>query len=280
MLLARPLKLGLDYFPLDVNIDDNVELLEAECGLEGFAILVKLWQKIYSNSYYIEWNEDIELLFSRKINADRNKVNSVVNACLRRNIFDKDMYDKYSILTSRGIQKRYVLACSSSKRKSIVFEERFLLLEGELTRLITELIPLTQEESTQRKGKESKVKEIKELQEDSSSFSSHDELSATEEKDNKDFKELAQLYQKCGFQVNGLTPQWLEEILNVYGFEWCKNAIEESEKRGKRTKKYVEAILQNWNKNGGMKLGGEQTGSIASNGGANKKYDVSRFINQ
>ena len=56
--MARPLKTGLDYFPLDVSFDDNIELLEAEEGLEGFAILIKLWQKIYSNGYYIEWNED------------------------------------------------------------------------------------------------------------------------------------------------------------------------------------------------------------------------------
>ncbi len=64
--MARPLKIGLDYFPLDVSFDDNIELLEAEEGLEGFAILIKLWQKIYSNGYYIEWNDDCLLLFCKK----------------------------------------------------------------------------------------------------------------------------------------------------------------------------------------------------------------------
>ena len=46
--MARPSKIGLDYFPLDVTVEDSIELLEAECGLSGFAILIKLWQKIYS----------------------------------------------------------------------------------------------------------------------------------------------------------------------------------------------------------------------------------------
>lgn len=77
----------------------------------------------------------------------------------------------------------------------------------------------------------------------------------------KEFKELATLYQKCGFKVNGLTPDWINDIKKEYGFEWCKNAFLIAEKRGKLTKSYVEGILQNWRRDGGMKLGGEQSGA-------------------
>lgn len=89
------LKIGLDYFPLDVRFDDEIELLEAEEGLTGFAILIKLWQKIYSNGYYIEWNDDSILLFCKNINSEKTKVISVVNTCLRRNLFNKKLFDKY-----------------------------------------------------------------------------------------------------------------------------------------------------------------------------------------
>lgn len=160
--MGRPLKTGLDYFPLDVNLDDDIELIEAECGIEGFAIIVKLWQKIYSNSYYINWEDDNALLFSRKINSGLNLVNSVVNCCLRRNLFNKLLNKKYKILTSEGIQKRYVRACSDSKRKNIIFKKEYCLLTPEFTELITEFTGLTQEESTQTKVKESKVEETKE----------------------------------------------------------------------------------------------------------------------
>jgi Domain of unknown function (DUF4373) len=159
--MARPLKIGLDYFPLDVSIDDNVELLEAEEGLEGFAILVKIWQKIYSNGYFIEWNEDSSLLFCKKINADKTKVNSVINTCLRRNLFNKKIYDKYKILTSCGIQKRFITACYQSKRKSISVISEYILVNSEFTELITEFTQLNTELSTQSKVKESKVKESK-----------------------------------------------------------------------------------------------------------------------
>lgn len=77
----------------------------------------------------------------------------------------------------------------------------------------------------------------------------------------KEFKELATLYQKCGFKVNGLTPDWIQDIKKEHGFEWCKNAFLIAEKRGKLTKSYVEGILRNWNSNGGMKLGGGADGT-------------------
>jgi DNA replication protein DnaD len=77
----------------------------------------------------------------------------------------------------------------------------------------------------------------------------------------KEFKELAALYQKCGFKVNGLTPDWIQDIKKEYSFEWCKNAFLIAEKRGKLTKSYVEGILKNWNNDGGMKLGGGQGGT-------------------
>ena len=70
----------------------------------------------------------------------------------------------------------------------------------------------------------------------------------------ENFSELAKLYQQVIGQPNGLTADWIKTLLNEYGFSWVKNAMLEAEKRGKRTKKYVEGILQNWKANGGMKL--------------------------
>lgn len=70
----------------------------------------------------------------------------------------------------------------------------------------------------------------------------------------EELKELAQLYQKCGFDINGLTPDWLLDLKQKYSFEWTKNALLEAERQGKRTKKYVEGILSNWKAKGGMTL--------------------------
>lgn len=126
--MARPLKSGVDYFPMDVDEDDKIELLEAKHGLEGYAILIKLWKKIYKEGYFISWNEDIEMLFAKRINSSIELINSVVNECLRRNLFNKELYEKYKILTSHGIQQRYFKICKDCKRKNINIINEYILI--------------------------------------------------------------------------------------------------------------------------------------------------------
>lgn len=127
--MARPIKQGLDYFPLDVNLDDKIELLEAECGLQGFAIIIKLFQKIYNQGYFIKWTEDDQLLFAKKINTELTTVNSVITVALKREIFNKEMYENYGILTSKGIQRRFFEICKQLKRKGIEVNSKYLLIK-------------------------------------------------------------------------------------------------------------------------------------------------------
>ena len=57
--MARPRKIGLDYFALDCRDNEKIKLIQAEFGLKGFAIVVKLLQKIYGElGYYCEWDEE------------------------------------------------------------------------------------------------------------------------------------------------------------------------------------------------------------------------------
>ncbi len=125
--MGRPQKTGLDYFPLDVHMDDSVELLEVDYGLKGFAILIKLYQKIYNNGYYINAAEREIKLLSRYINVDVELLNNVINATIKYKIFNKKLYNKYQILTSQGIQKRYLFA--TERRLEVDFIKEFLLLE-------------------------------------------------------------------------------------------------------------------------------------------------------
>lgn len=119
---------GIPYFPLDVYADDKIRLIEAEFGLKGFAIIVKLYQKIYGGfGYYCEWTNDVGLLFSQDVCEGYSSVSEIVSAAIRRGIFDKDLYEKYQILTSRGVQKRYFSAVS--RRKQINVKSEYLLVE-------------------------------------------------------------------------------------------------------------------------------------------------------
>ena len=120
--MARPQKEGLDYFPLDTEMDDKVKLIDAKFGVAGFGVLIKLWQIIYDNGYYIKWTEKELLLYKTRINADINLINDVINECLRWGIFDNELYEAYSILTSSGIQKRYFEAVKRRTEITLVNE--------------------------------------------------------------------------------------------------------------------------------------------------------------
>lgn len=129
--MARPKKDGLEYFPLDTDMDqdDKVRLIEAEHGMLGFGILVKLFMKIYKEGYYYEWGEMQQLLFSRSINVDINKVIAVINSCLKWNLFDNNLFEQHGILTSKGIQRRYAKA--TSRRNNVKVAKEYWLLPQE-----------------------------------------------------------------------------------------------------------------------------------------------------
>lgn len=172
--MARPQKEGLDYFPLDVDIDqdDKVQLIEARFGITGFAIVIKLFMKIYKEGYYYEWTEKEQLLFSKRINVDINLVNDVINECIKWGLFDSTLYEKYKILTSKGIQRRYLEATCRRKQVELI-KEYYLIDSSKYSNVVFVSInsvnvnnnphsdKVNDDNNPQSKVKESKVKESK-----------------------------------------------------------------------------------------------------------------------
>lgn len=130
--MARTAKTGLDYFPLDVDMDEKIELVEARHGIVGFGIIIKLYQAIYKNGYYVSVDEERLLLFSKRINVDINRVIDVIEDAARWGIFSAEIHKKHKILTSCGIQKRYISA--TTRRNEIEFYEHLLLVRDVRTR--------------------------------------------------------------------------------------------------------------------------------------------------
>lgn len=125
--MARPIKQGVDYFPLDCHMNDEMKLIQAEFGLVGYAVVIKLWQKIYSGKgYYTEWGRDVALMFAQANSVGGNVVQEVVRSCLNRGIFDQRMFETYGILTSDGIQERFAEA--TERRTFVKADRRYLLI--------------------------------------------------------------------------------------------------------------------------------------------------------
>ena len=64
--MARPIKEGLDYFPLNVNLSGKIEYIQCMYGKLGEMVIISLWQKIYQKSYYVKYDEMSPLVFSKE----------------------------------------------------------------------------------------------------------------------------------------------------------------------------------------------------------------------
>jgi hypothetical protein len=164
--MARPVKEGLTYFNLDVDFfeDPKILFVEESHGIKGVFIAIKLLTWIYRNGYYIEWNDDMALLFSKRVGngVSHSLASDVVSVLVKRKFFDEDIFNKYSILTSKGIQQRWQKVIQDCKRKASI-NSLYDLVNSVLSEFPPEETTPEQEETTQRKEKKSKEKKSKEL---------------------------------------------------------------------------------------------------------------------
>jgi hypothetical protein len=127
--MARPTKEGLEYFPLDTDIDQDEKIIVvvAKFGMKGFGVIVRLMMEIYKNGYYYHWSEKEQYIFSMKVGEPVEYVIEVVQECIKWGFFHQEIYEAYDILTSKGFQKRFMLA--ANRRKGIQIKESFNLIE-------------------------------------------------------------------------------------------------------------------------------------------------------
>ncbi|MDQ8643378.1 DUF4373 domain-containing protein, partial [Enterococcus sp. FR192] len=129
--MARPYKQGVDYYSLDVDFlkDIKYRKIRKSCGPQTCEILLCLLSYIYGDmGYFLRWDEDSAFLVADDVGAKEGLVEEVVNKAVQVGFFDHDKYQKYKILTSNGIQKRYKLM--TSKRKEVVLQEEYLIIDG------------------------------------------------------------------------------------------------------------------------------------------------------
>ncbi len=129
--MARPFKEGLEYFPLDVDIDQDDKLVVpiGKFGTFGFGIIIRLMMAIYKNGYFYGWSEKEQYAFANRINVDINNINEVINECIKWGFFNHELFEKYQILSSSGFQKRFIEA--SKRRKGITFVKKYSVIDLE-----------------------------------------------------------------------------------------------------------------------------------------------------
>lgn len=235
--MSRPIKRGLDYFPLDVVMNDDVRLVEAEFGLPGFAVIVKLFQKIYGgDGYYCSWTNDIALLFAKENGISKDFAAQVVDCIIGRGIFDKGMYQRYGILTSHGVQMRYLEAKRGDWSR---IREEYRLLEktslGGENRVNASKTAVNAEAMPQNKEKEIKENESK-----------SEETKAEEEQKNA----VVVYRQNINPVMSSMEYEQMKGWLHDFDEDMIIKAVKIACLQNKRSANYVNGILNNWRKQG------------------------------
>lgn len=130
--MARPLKDGVDYFPKDTHFysDDKVRILRAEFGARGMYLLDYLLCEVYAKEgYYAVWSKKKSLLTAADMGCQITPrfIDEFIEGCLRCAFFDMGVYKMFGVLTSAGIQRRYIRMFQS--REIITINEEYWLLD-------------------------------------------------------------------------------------------------------------------------------------------------------
>ncbi len=156
--MSRPTRKGLDYFPLDTTIlnDIKVRRMKRQFGADAFLLYISLLCDIYSNGYYIEATDDYLFDQGEKLGIPENKVLQIVLACVKMGLFSNEIFMEHRILTSKSIQERFSLATKKRVGNQIV-EYSLDFVSAPETPVSVSETPSKQGLSTQSKVKESKV---------------------------------------------------------------------------------------------------------------------------
>lgn len=131
--MARPSKNGLDYFPFDTDFfcDEKIVCVAGEHGDIGWIVALKLLVAIYRNGYWLKWTEAVRFkMLLENGGLSGEKLDAIIGSLLKWGFFDRGLFEKEGVLTSRGIQRRYF----SIARRRKEADRPFLLIKDKSDR--------------------------------------------------------------------------------------------------------------------------------------------------
>ena len=117
--MANKARIGLDHFPLGTDFfdDKKVQRLIIYYGGNGIMVYTNILCYIYSRGYYAVIDNDLTSSIIRHTGLLEGDIMDLIGYMVREGFFDSGIYNEHSVLTSKDIQKRYLLALKMSRRK-------------------------------------------------------------------------------------------------------------------------------------------------------------------
>lgn len=133
--MARPVKMGLCYFPLDTDFlsDRKIQRLIQKYGSQGIATYVAILCEAYgTNGYYARYTDEFCFDIGFTVRLEEQLVMEVVDFCVKVRLFDVHLLETKRILTSKGMQQRFR---EISKRGSFSIVPELEIKEEEFPRM-------------------------------------------------------------------------------------------------------------------------------------------------
>lgn len=246
--MARPTAKGVEYFPLNVNFinDLKVRKLLLSCGAEAIAVLIYLLSTIYKDEgYYVEIHEDEIDLIALDVNVTPEFVLEVINKACEVRFFDVNLYNNFNILTSKGIQERYLKITERRKNSVVITQFNLINVDNNSVNVNNNSINVDNNSVNVYKSTQSKVKESKEKKSKVKSLSNDScknvYLTETEERDCMN-KKIYELYLNEIGQISPTIKERLDDLVELYGMEHVIVAINTTIESGGSSIKYVETV--------------------------------------
>lgn len=126
-MAGRPIKQELDFFPHPTNNNDIVNALVQEFGANGYAVYYSLCEKIFNNGYFYEINNSQIKLLCLKLKITEDEFYNILSLAIDLDLFDKEIYSNYNILTNEKLQNDFFYA--TKRRKQVILYDEFCLVD-------------------------------------------------------------------------------------------------------------------------------------------------------
>ncbi len=243
--LSNAHKQGIDYFSLSVDFLDDIKVrkIMRACGGQSIVVLISLLSRIYRfEGYFIKWDPDVRFLVADHVGAKESLVQEIVEKAVNVGFFDANIFDTHSILTSKGIQKRFFDA--TSRRKRVYCDATLMLISEDVYINRDNVYINTQNvcKNEQSKVKESKVKESKAV------LKKPTVAAAFTDEDDKDFEEVKNYFESyVKFDLSSMRDQVaITKALKEYPKDFVLQAMKSIVDRGSKnivSFSYFEPVL-------------------------------------
>lgn len=110
--MARTIKKGLDYFPMDIDIFNDLKIrkLIKYQGGKSITVYALLLCNIYKNGYYMKWDKELPFICSELTGFEEAYISEVIKTCLTLGLFSKGLFDADGVLTSKVFKNGIVVS--------------------------------------------------------------------------------------------------------------------------------------------------------------------------